>query len=117
MKENAAGATTCRACRSRPAFTRSTAMILALILLASAASACDRKLNDWTPSPPEKRASAAAAAVKALMTARYPIRRNDDNDDGAFTAQFWLLDVYKGAGVLARAMGVREKALSQMKDR
>ena len=48
----------------------------------------------------EKRAAKANTVIKALMVDKY------EENGNAFVAEFWILDVYKGADKLSAAFGL-----------
>ena len=83
--------------------------LLSLLLLAAATatasnpgpSACHFLNRKWTPLAADKRVFRAPIAVKALVTAVH----DGDEEDGK-VLEVWVLDVYKGADLLASALGV-----------
>ena len=67
---------------------------LAFLTLSWAKDSCNRPS---TPMPPEKRIVKATIAIKALVT---------EVHSKNFTAELWILDVYKGEDKLAAALGL-----------
>eukprot|EP00095_Tigriopus_kingsejongensis_P010132 maker-scaffold75_size407189-snap-gene-2.20 protein:Tk10132 transcript:maker-scaffold75_size407189-snap-gene-2.20-mRNA-1 annotation:"PREDICTED: uncharacterized protein LOC100142103" len=63
---------------------------------------CPSNGERWSPMSPEKRVVRANMAIKALVTNTH---QDVDNPNG-FIAEFWILDVYKGADKLAATLGV-----------
>eukprot|EP00094_Tigriopus_californicus_P011122 TCALIF_10733-PA protein Name:"Similar to VWDE von Willebrand factor D and EGF domain-containing protein (Homo sapiens)" AED:0.03 eAED:0.03 QI:146/0.91/0.92/1/0.58/0.84/13/648/1007 len=63
---------------------------------------CPSDGERWTPMSPEKRVVRSNTAIKALVTNTH----EDLGNPNGFIAEFWILDVYKGADKLAASLGV-----------
>ena len=106
-------------------------LLLLVAVLETIEASCDHNTSKfdkrWKPMSVEKRAVRSSIVFKGLLTNRHrtpplppPVRprarpgglandpEEDDsnNGDGEFVAEFWILDVYKGAEKLAAQMGV-----------
>lgn len=94
--------------------------LLLFLFVLSSSESCPELDNfpgdEYVPLSPEKRVARAKIAVKALMTGRHP---DPAAAPGAFVAELWILDVYKGAEKLAASLGVLggSKAAYHLKDK
>ena len=96
-----------------PLFTPGLVLNLYIVMilpLLNISQACDKSkiLQDETSL--KKMITHAGIAVKGLITNTYQVEDEDDTKKDAYIAEVWLLDIYKGADLLDKNIGVEKQS-------
>ncbi len=87
------------------------ALITALLsAVAFGDNACRSGSGVSSPRSAEKRAMQSSIAFKGLLTHRHRV------DEASFDAEFWILEIYKGADKLAAHVGLENGGHAHLRD-
>ena len=94
----------------------SLALAAALSCLANAEGSCLEQLDGWREASVEERARRSPVVLHGLAIERFP---TPADSAAGYKGHFWLINVYKGADLVAQALNLEPGAggVGNLRDR